>query len=228
MTRPSNTARGFSLVELAIVLVIVALLTSGIMISLSTQQDLRQVADTQRQMNDIRESLLGFSAAYGRLPCPAKPDIPSGEANAGREDPTLVMGVLPWAVLGLTESDAWGRRFTYRVTASFCATPAPPSQASFNLSSAGNIKVTDGAVMIADNLPVVVVSHGRNGRGGYLPTGAKIAGAMGDEEENSDNNASFVSHPPTAQGGPAEYDDLVSWIPLAILINRMITVGKLP
>lgn len=234
-------ARGFSLVELAVVLVIVALLTSGIMISLSAQQDLRQVADTQRQLSDIKESLLGFAAAYGRLPCPAKSDIATGQANAGKEDCTQGTGVLPWIDLGLAETDAWGRRFTYRATGSFrdpiadntVSPPASctelPTLASFALCSQGNITVSDGTATIADNLPVIVVSHGRNGRGAYLANGTQIPPAPGgDEEENSDNNATFVSHPAAGQGGANEYDDMATWVPLGILLNRMVAVGKLP
>lgn len=227
MTVPRPTA-GFSLVELAVVLVIVGLLTSGIMVSLSAQQDLRHVSDTQRQLNDIREALLGFAAAYGRLPCAATPTIASGQAGAGKEVATLGEGVLPWADLGLPETDAWGHRYTYRVKPQWCDPPPAPSQSSFTLADTGNITVSDGATDIAIQLPVIVVSHGRNGRGSYQPNGIQVAGAAGDEAENADGNSTFISHPATGTGSGNEFDDLTTWLPQAILLNRMVAVGKLP
>ena len=65
------SAHGFTLTELAIVLIIVGFLTGGLLMSLSTQQDMRNASDTSRQLNDATEALLGFAAANGRLPCPA-------------------------------------------------------------------------------------------------------------------------------------------------------------
>ena len=46
---------------------------------------------------------------------------------------------------------------------------------------------------------------------------------------NANNNRTFVSHPPTANGAPNGYfDDIVIWISPNILINRMVAAGKLP
>lgn len=69
---PELTAnRGFTLTELAVVLVIVAFLIGGMLIPLAAQDDLRRTQETQKTLNDIRDALLGFAAANGRLPCPA-------------------------------------------------------------------------------------------------------------------------------------------------------------
>lgn len=240
MTPRIHCCRGFSLTELAIVLVIVALLTGGLMVSLSSQQDARNYADTQRQLVEIKETLLGFTIVNGRLPCPAKPSIVTGVAGAGSEDCTLEAGVVPWAVLGVPETDPWGNRLSYRtkntLTDSIAAntvTPASgcsavPTQSSFALCSEGDLTVGDGATTIASKLPAVVISHGKNGRGAYRPDGTQAPGALNDELENADGDKTFVAHTLTGAGTTTEYDDAVMWIPLNILLSRMVAVGKLP
>ena len=131
-------SKGFSLVELAVALAIIALLLAGALIPLSTQIDVRSGADTQRSMESIREAIFGFAQANGRLPCPANGGTPAGTVDtttwpapitgiaAGAEqwDPNnnrcyIAFGVVPWTTLGVAETDAWGRRFTYRVSPVF-------------------------------------------------------------------------------------------------------------
>ena len=60
-------ARGFTLAEMAVVLVIVALLLAGMMLPISAQQDIRARQETEGTLNDIREALIGFAIANGRL-----------------------------------------------------------------------------------------------------------------------------------------------------------------
>ena len=63
--------RGFTLAELAIVFVIVALLIGGTVLTLSAQTEARENTDTQRTLDQAREALIGFALRNGRLPCPA-------------------------------------------------------------------------------------------------------------------------------------------------------------
>ena len=120
--------RGFTLVELAIALFVIGLLLAGALIPLSTQMEVRSITDTRRIMDQISEALIGFAQTNGRLPCPAIATTPTGTVvggiSAGVENTTCttaasVVGVVPWSTLGVPETDAWGRRFTYRVAAVF-------------------------------------------------------------------------------------------------------------
>lgn len=65
-------APGFSLIELAVVMAIVALLLGTVMVTLSAQTEQRNVEDTRRRLDQARELLLTYALVKGRLPCPAR------------------------------------------------------------------------------------------------------------------------------------------------------------
>jgi prepilin-type N-terminal cleavage/methylation domain-containing protein len=116
--------KGFTLAELAVAVAIIGLLLAGAMIPFSTQIEVRNVVDTQRTMESIREAIIGFAQASGRLPCPANGSTPAGAAGAGTEVKpffpcSFAFGVVPWTTLGVPETDAWGRRFSYGVSPAF-------------------------------------------------------------------------------------------------------------
>ena len=235
-TQTLRTQTGFTLTELAIVLVIVGLLIGGMLVPLSAQRDLQSTNETNKYIANVKEALLGFAAANCRLPCPAKPDMPSGATDAGMEYKsnstgcdTSVEGVLPWATLGLPETDAWGRRLTYRVREDFAKTvpTCKSGNVAFSLDTNGDISVltsTSGGANLATQLPVIVISHGKNGLRAYLPTGERLGTSPDpDEKENADADTSFVSKTQTPT-----FDDLVDWISPNILKNRMISAGRLP
>lgn len=155
MTAPQGT-RGFTLAELAIVLVVVSLLLGGMLVPLGSQQEMRNRRETDKALASIVESLIGFALINGRLPCPAQPTLASGTGGvcpaagsalvAGCEATKGVgatlecidpHGLLPWATLGLPEADAWGNRYSYRVAAHF-ARGIDPSQKDFGADCALN------------------------------------------------------------------------------------------
>jgi prepilin-type N-terminal cleavage/methylation domain-containing protein len=146
-----SQSKGFSLVELSVALFIIALLLGGALIPLSTQVDVRNTAETRRNLDSIREAIIGFAQANGRLPCPAAGTVPAGGTDAaGRPagveqlSPTTLpppstavcansFGVVPWTTLGVPETDSWGRRFSYWVSPIFAdGIGVLPATARFN------------------------------------------------------------------------------------------------
>lgn len=152
----TRSARGFTLAEVAIVLVVVSLLLGGMLMPLGSQQELRNRREAAKALASITESLIGFALINGRLPCPAEPTLAAGTGGicpgggsalvAGCEATTgagaalacsSLHGVLPWATLGLPEADAWGNRYSYRVAAHF-ARGIDPGQKDFGADCALN------------------------------------------------------------------------------------------
>ena len=85
MRVPEKTrlSRGFSLVELAVVMAIVAFLLGSLMYTVSAQVEQRNFEDTRRRLDQARELLLGFAVVNGRLPCPATASSSGDESPAG-------------------------------------------------------------------------------------------------------------------------------------------------
>lgn len=212
---------------MAIVLVIVGLLLGGLLGSVGALQQRQRLAQTQTQLDEIRAALIAFAAVNGRLPCPADPATPNTTPGAGLERlPTAAgctggtAGVLPWATLALPEGDAWGRRFSYRVSAAFARSPA-----AIDLATTGdNVVRNSAAVILAAAVPAVVVSHGENTRASRGPGGA-LAGGSADarEQENADGDTEFVADTPAGA-----YDDLVQWVPGPVLMHGLLQAGTLP
>jgi prepilin-type N-terminal cleavage/methylation domain-containing protein len=230
--------RGFTLVEISVVLVIAGLILGGLLVPLSAQMDQRNLLLAREQIEEIKEALIGHALATGQLPCPSKGELASTESGAGIADCSVTSGVVPWATLGIRETDPWGRRISYKVTpyygdaitaatyGSGCTPVVAPAYASFALCSIGNIDVLTaaGANILASRLPAVIVIHGRNGAGAWVSDGSQLApGNDSDEKENADADTLFVDHAATPT-----YDDLVGWVPGVVLLNRMVSAGKLP
>jgi len=241
--------RGFTLIEVAMVMLIMALLLGSLLAPLTAQIDQQKITETKKSLAEIREALIGFAIINGRLPCPSDKTTASGSVNAGGIEAGKEVlscttdatnsGVVPWVTLGVRETDAWGRRFTYRVNSAF-ATNAP----FFSLTSLGTLDVystasgatpacpADFSGRIATNVPAIIISHGKNGFGAYTSQGGapmSTTGADVSEKENADVESCYMEkeidlNPSTAP----TYDDVLIWIPPTILFNRMVAAGKLP
>lgn len=228
---------GFSLIELAIVLVVVALLVGGLLVPLTMQIEQQKIRETQKAMEEIKEALVGYAVANDRLPCPATVASNGAEAIAGGACVPLE-GFVPVQTLGLSLPvdaqglllDAWGSRIRYRVTdANGNAFTTTNGMKTITLgvlapdlhvcaSSAGVTSSACGtAVSLVNTAPVVILSQGKNWAG--VPSA--------DETANINNDIVFVSHAPSNVAG-SEFDDLVTWLSPNILFNRMVAAGRLP
>jgi prepilin-type N-terminal cleavage/methylation domain-containing protein len=232
---------GFTLVEMAIVLMILALLLGGLLPTLSGQVEQRHITETSKQLDEIKEALIGYAIINGRLPCPASSasptpgtEDPSGGGNCTHPFdnnsyvPAVTLGLSGTDSSGLIE-DAWGNPIRYAVSqANTQEFTSPSGMSNAGISSLGNadLKVCDSAgcsTTLTSNAVAVIYSTGRNGASG---------GTGADEAENpnanhTDTNKLYVSHTPSATAGN-EFDDIVIWISPNVLVNRMVAAGKLP
>lgn len=243
MTRKQNL--GFTLIELAIVLVIVALLSGGLMMTLSAQYENVASSETQRRLNDAREALLGYAAANGRLPCPAlggatgiESPVGGGICNDNWDGflPAITLGISPTNENGYA-LDGWGNPIRYATTKAVSSQVTTTNQikTAWNAGTtlAGDLRVCNTATGItgsggsascatgsdlSTNAVAVIYSRGNNGA---------IAPVSADEVANGDADRAFVSHTPTPAGAN-EFNDLVIWISPNILYSRLIAAGRLP
>ncbi|MGA9992641.1 MAG: type II secretion system protein [Thiobacillaceae bacterium] len=246
--------QGFTLIELAIVMLVLTILAAGILVPLTSSIEMKRYEATQKTLQEAREALIGYAMSHkdgasGRpyLPCPDKTTafgIASNLPNDGIEDRVTTPGPcetpegnFPWSTLGVGNADAWGNRLRYHVVVEFSQSNAG-FDSSTQASLANQIQVCDAngtncTPLMAPTTPpappappvyaAVIVSHGANGWGAMNSGGTAQAPPVGaDEVENSNNDGKFVSRAPTqATDTTTEFDDVLVWLPQALLVSRV-------
>ncbi|GAB4170727.1 MAG: hypothetical protein OHK0026_17950 [Rhodocyclaceae bacterium] len=233
-----------------IVLLVVSVLLGGLLMPLSAQIESRNLEETRRRLDEVREALLGFAAANGRLPCPAT------AASNGVEDPpgggtcsVAYYGFVPGKTLGLVTADgyaldAWGNRIGYAVArdgAPNAFTTAGGMRARTMTSLSPDLRVCADATLLfppeaplkcaqdegaradkvlTNDAAAVLVSPGRNGA---------AAPSDPDELANVNDDRVFVSHPRASdETNRGKFDDELTWLSRFTLFNRMVAAGQLP
>lgn len=251
--RRPRTAHGFTLVELGVVMMIVALLLGSVLYTLSAQVEQRNFEETRSRLDGARELLLSYVIVNGRLPCPATATSSGDEQPLGGGNCTNSYGgFLPARTIGYQIVDAagyavdsWQNRIRYAVSSAVTGCAGAPTLPHFtnsaNLkangitcqsndlvvckSSTGITGTSCGAAANAlTNQTVVVAIVYSVGKNGSLPCAPCV-----DEAANTDGNQVFVFHTPTPPGATnGEFDDYLVWITVGELYGRLISAGVLP
>ncbi len=228
-----KACRGFTLVELAIVLVIIGLIVGSFVGTLSSRIEATHIAETKQGLDDIKTAIFGYVYKNGVLPCPDTDG--NGESNACTNS-----GLVPSVTLGLGSGDAWNNRYEYWIDdAAFAVTFDLDTNST--AADGGEIEQRNSAgtalVPLAKSAVAIIFSRGKNGLGstgvdGTVKVALPALGAGHDDEiENDDGNNRFVSRPPTTAGASTaggEFDDLLIWISEFELKAKMVEAGKLP
>lgn len=231
---------GFTLVEIAVVLVIIGITLGGLLVSLTAQVDQRNYSQAKQSMEEIKDALLGYALSHGYLPCPAISAVNGAEDRAAGGGCTggKRVGFLPWAELGIKRTDSWDHLYRYTVTPAYSNSITP---VTLSPSTARDITIQTrnsvGALVNLSNasdIPVAVISHGKNGYGATSADGILIADTSVNNDDEKMNNSGagttlisrdFGSDNTTSFG---EYDDLIVWISPNTYLSKMVTVGNLP
>ena len=172
--------RGLTLIEMAIVLVILGLLIGMTLPLFSGLTKQKHVRSTQKELEEIKEALTGYAGINWRLP--------SADTDGdGQGDGTDNAGTLPYADLGLGAQDAWRNSFTYDVNFSLTTTSDKSGFCTALASVSGDPQLQQGASPSPQ--AAVVVSKGEN---------SSLDG------ENGDGDRVYISQTPTDS-----FDDLV-------------------
>jgi len=241
-----NKDKGFTLVEVAIVLVIGGILLATASALLLNYMKKVQLSTTERRLETIDEALQLFLSLNGRYPCVADPAAAIDSATFGREPANLADcttttalaggrggrvirgGAVPVRTLNLPDDfigDAWGGRFTYAVTENLVTGVYDKNEGGIFVVDSDT--ATPHSVITPDgSAHYVIVSHGANNSGaiGLSGGGAATPCTAGNlEEENCNGDATFRS---TILLGTADnarlYDDLIVSRAVSALDSQMI------
>ncbi|MEN9461641.1 MAG: hypothetical protein RIS84_1661 [Pseudomonadota bacterium] len=236
-------AGGFTLVELAMSLLVIGLLMGTLILPVTGQLNARAISETEKTMDNIKEALIGYAVMNSKLPCPAAVVSNPAANDFGTSQSILCgqEGFLPWAELGIGKvTDAWGFPIRYRVDSNYTvantATGLP-----LDLKTTDKINVTHDYVLPptyqpvnkplvsseADNsskIIVVLLSYGND----QTPNGTQEQQKNGTTPyENADGNAIYVLND-NVKGGDADknFDDIVMWLPKTTLLARLAAANR--
>ena len=138
---------GFSLVEMAIVLLIIGVIVGGGMVIFTKSLDKERYEETEGKLKVLQAAIADYRKAFNRLPCPANinsamdattnnyygiegatPGTCTGSTpSASTLTGNFVIGMVPTKTLRLPDDaaiDGWGRRIAYVVDNRLTATNA--------------------------------------------------------------------------------------------------------
>ncbi|MBF0131103.1 MAG: type II secretion system protein [Magnetococcales bacterium] len=237
---------GFTLTEMAMVIMIMGVVGSILMTSLSARMSQTSHTVTKQRMAAIKEAMISFLRVKGRLPCPdTVVTAPTGQAADTCSSSTTgatSSGIVPWQTLGLPREgvlDGWGNFFTYHVTAKTSAGSSNwTAPGTLNDASIGDLIVlqrkSDGTgTEQVTEVVLVLVSHGPNGKGAGTVKGTQNAPPTDHphELENTNLDGTYVQRDfsdntdlVTNPNGP--FDDIVEYMTVADLIGPLIGEGS--
>lgn len=243
--------QGFTLVEMAIVLVILGLVLSALLLPLQAQRQQLAQVQTESALENAKQALLGFAQSKGRLPCSATAASNGLEAPLGGLTCTSQLGYLPATTLGIQPTDAngfaldaWNNRIMYAVAQNNVGGAGTADYTTSNDMNTVGLTALTPELRVCNSSTVVTASACSGGtESNYLinnavaviySTGATGVQASGGADENSNPvipttpKRVFVSHEPTAASAAnGEFDHLVVWISPFVLYNTMIEAGQL-
>lgn len=236
---------GFSLIEMAMVLMILGTLMGGVLVAVSQTTENSRRVTARTQLREVETALYGFAQINGRLPCPARHDSNGNEHPIGGPVCTSPNGFVPSATLSLNGTvnpdglllDPWGNPLRYSVatTTSPAFTDKNSIQAFFNagtqLAQTNMLKVCSSSACtsgseLATMLPALVISMGADwaiyASANEQANAGNGSTTLGTYNVASDNE--FVS----AEYAEDQFDDQMVWLSPYVLFNKMISAGKLP
>lgn len=243
---------GFTLVEIAIVLMVVTILLGYTVAMFPAQQNLKKYRQVDREMDEIVEHLIAFAQVNGRLPCP---DTSNGTGTIdGLEDQNATFngceayfGFLPGRTLGVqgvydtigSLLDPWGSEYGYAVSdidngtdgilvtvngirAEGMTNVNPDLFVCSDSATVGNDDDCAAAAS-ADVAANIPAVVISMGRDAVLPSSSNIQIENTDDFHDGTNDKVYIS-----SSHRDDYDDEVRWISTNLLFSRMIAAEQLP
>ena len=169
--RLTQSLGGFSLIEMAIVVLLMSIMLTMGIAAFDAQQSSAAFNATQKKQEIIKDALVAYLRVNRRLPCPETKGLPGiATIPTGNETRTSLtgtqpdtttlctsyVGTLPWLDLGLGKDiaiDGYGNFFTYFVASSnaigfpdWTLTNVPGTVPGFNVGNSGRFAITENGV----------------------------------------------------------------------------------
>ncbi|MBY0280880.1 MAG: prepilin-type N-terminal cleavage/methylation domain-containing protein [Alphaproteobacteria bacterium] len=239
---------GFSLIEVAMVLCIIGIL-SGIGIpALNNFLKFQKIRKTEDHMEQIFQSLTSYVLVNKRLPCPSKPGVSASENGISESNclfSETFIGLVPYRTLGIPEKtakDSYHNWITFAVNPSLTDSAIKSVNASYDSDSPNTVfcevekghidlKVTNSEKQSVldpessnDLIAVLLISHGTSGGGSFKSNGDRKETTSPDKTINADATPNFVDRR-LSLAKENFFDDTVKWITRD---NLMALYGKQP
>ena len=242
MTALPERIRGFTLIEIAIVLVVIGLLLSGGLLAIAPVLQSSRLTETNSKLDLLEDALLLYAIRNGCLPCPATGTLASDNANAGlavdntqgaytincaTDACTNVPGVVPWRNLGISEEDiidGFGYRISYAASDDLVETGDMVRSGTIWPQGDLTVQNTAGNAITPpapDQAAYVLISHGPDHSFGFAAgSGVRAIDANGSADQTLNSNASpFVQDRPLDIEGANYFDDILRWRTGALIVQ---------
>lgn len=193
---------GFTMIELAISLLIIGVIFGTIMMSGNQRTTTNNRVEQEDRFTTIRKALKAYRIERGALPCPGKEDISYDHAMFGVASNSATLercdlgtnntaarsvtthndvfcGSVPTVTLGIDKKnalDVYNRKITYCVTGA-ATNPCwwSGSSGTLGVPDNGHFKIQDASPQYIGNVPLsVLISHGENGQCAYNYKGTRV------------------------------------------------------
>lgn len=198
MKLPTGDNKGFTLLEIAIVMVIIGLLMGGgisLMRTLTARRSRIEVVDYLKQ---VRESLITYADINGTLP------LADTDGN-GLGDSAALRGTLPYLDLGIRPRDAHKRVLGYQINSLLGVDRATTCNTLRSGLSGNPLIVDSDGSSAAFSVAAVLVSGGPSDADGDGDVFDEITGPL--QGDNRDGLPNYIRAAPTSA-----FDDLVSYV----------------
>lgn len=199
---PIAGQHGFTMVELAITLTVVSIIAAGFIMNTIQASTVKAQDVTMQRMESIRVELQKYYLSHSRVPCPA-PGTSQLDTTAYGQEATgsfgsydgncfnngnadllttssVALGAIPIKQLNLPDEaglDGWGRKIIYAVDQNYT-----------KVGASGTAALTLNDIATSSTIgvfPVILISTGKNGYGGFPATGSTIAGRIAPPAPNA-------------------------------------------
>lgn len=240
------SVRGFTLIEMAVVLLILGTLLGGLLGAIAQVSENTRRSTARNDLERIADALYGFAQANGYLPCPATSTSDGFESPAGGGDCTAQHGFVPVASLSFAGRinddtlllDPWANPYRYSVSERDSSggdrsfTSRDGLRVEFSeppLDNTDMLRVCEDSTncattIVTDLVPAILFSMGENWASFTSADETENGGGDTDGAYTISASEDFVNTTYIED----EYDDILLWLSPYLLFTSMIDAGRLP